>query len=155
MKQQEKQKYHHDKHAKTRVFGIGDTVLVRNFTKSGYLWQPGTITDHAGPVSYKIRLAHNGCEIKRHVDHLRSQECVPHAPHHEPLNLDDDTDGGSSTTVPLPQPPPTGHVIPPATNVQPEPQAPAEPEPQPVPPADRKYPSRIRNASDRYGFSNT
>ena len=155
IRQQDKQKYHHDKHAKTRVFGIGDTVLVRNFTKSGYLWQPGTITDHAGLVSYKIRLAHNGCEIKRHVDHLRSQECVPHAPHHEPLNLDDDTDGGSSTTVPLPQPPPTGHVIPPATNVQPEPQAPAEPEPQPVPPADRKYPSRIRNAPDRYGFSNT
>ena len=145
------------------MFKIGDTVLVRNFTKTGYLWLAGTITSYAGPVSYKIRLVHNGCEIKRHVDHLRRQESVPHAQHHESHNLDDDIDFGSALTVPLPGQPPVGNVIPPATNDQTEPQAPAEPEPktpaklkpQPVPSADRKYPSRIRNAPDRYGFTNT
>ncbi|XP_038064763.1 uncharacterized protein K02A2.6-like [Patiria miniata] len=163
IKQQEKQKHHHDKHAKTRVFQIGDTVLVRNFTKTGYSWLPGTIAGYAGPVSYKIRLVHNGCEIKRHLDHLRKQESVPHEPHHESHNPDDDIDFGSAIAIPLQEQPPVENVIPPATNDQPEPQAPAEPEPhapaepepQPVPPADRKYPARIRNAPDRYGFKNT
>ena len=66
---QERQKFDHDQHSRSREFKCGDLVHVRNFSQ-GPRWIPGVVVQIRGPVSYTVELA-NG-ELKRtHVDHLR------------------------------------------------------------------------------------
>ncbi|XP_056118298.1 uncharacterized protein K02A2.6-like [Rhinichthys klamathensis goyatoka] len=77
--QQEKQKARHDKHARERCFGEGETVFVRNFAR-GQRWLPGAVLGKSGPRSCVVRLS-DGRDVRRHQDHVRSrhveeqQEC--------------------------------------------------------------------------------
>ncbi|XP_043093292.1 LOW QUALITY PROTEIN: uncharacterized protein K02A2.6-like [Puntigrus tetrazona] len=70
--QQQKQGNHHDKKADMRSFGIGDSVLIRNFTY-GPKWIPGHIETVTGPLSYKVRLG-DGRMVRRHVDQIQGQQ---------------------------------------------------------------------------------
>ena len=62
-----------------------------------------------------------------------ANESVPHVPHQESNDLDDNIDFGSAIMVLLLEQPSVESVILPAIKDQPEPQTSAEPEPQPVP----------------------
>ena len=65
------QKRTHDIHSKSRTFGIGEKVYVRNFGQ-GQLWLPGVVTKVTGPVSFLIRMQRG--ELKRcHQDQLRQR----------------------------------------------------------------------------------
>uniref|UniRef100_A0A3B3BR08 Integrase catalytic domain-containing protein n=1 Tax=Oryzias melastigma TaxID=30732 RepID=A0A3B3BR08_ORYME len=63
-RKQAKQKEHHDKHNRQRIFEAGDLVYTRNYT-SGPQWIPGLIEEMTGPVSYRVVLGN-----RRHVDQL-------------------------------------------------------------------------------------
>lgn len=66
---QGKQKFHHDKRAKGRMFQPKDRVLVRNF-RGGKddKWIAGIVVRKKGPVNYLVRV--NGKIRFVHVDHL-------------------------------------------------------------------------------------
>ncbi|KAL3995729.1 protein phosphatase 1 regulatory subunit 15B [Sarotherodon galilaeus] len=65
---QDSQRLYHDRHAKERMFVIGDTVYTRNYG-GGPKWIPGLIQEMTGPVSYLVMLG-NGTVVRRHVDQL-------------------------------------------------------------------------------------
>ncbi|XP_060742372.1 uncharacterized protein K02A2.6-like [Tachysurus vachellii] len=69
---QQKQKVHHDKKAHERSFGVGDPVLVRNFTY-GPKWIPGHIDTMTGPLSCKVMLG-DGRVVRRHVDQVLARQ---------------------------------------------------------------------------------
>ncbi len=143
-KHQMTQKYHHDSHAKARSFVIGDTVWVRNYTKSGYKWLPGIVSNYAGPVSYRIRLQENDCVIRRHADQIRGVDKMPQqhptvieseqVPDEVDINIDNDIEDPDQEQ---PQQTDNQQYHPPS---------------QTEPPVGR-YPVRNRNAPNRYGFS--
>ncbi|XP_042613167.1 uncharacterized protein K02A2.6-like [Cyprinus carpio] len=68
--QQQKQRVHHDKKTHARSLGVGDPVLVRNFTY-GPKWIPGHIETVTGPLSYKVMLG-DGRVVRRHVDQIHA-----------------------------------------------------------------------------------
>ena len=53
--QQEHQKHNRDRHTKSRVFSVGDSVYVCDLP-SKEDWLPGTITRTTGPLSFEIQL---------------------------------------------------------------------------------------------------
>lgn len=63
------QKARHDITAKHRVFVIGDTVFVKNFS-SGYRWLPGEIVKVTGPVSFVVDLE-DGRRRRYHQNQIR------------------------------------------------------------------------------------
>ena len=65
------QKAYHDRQAKDRRFGKGDSVFVRNFCK-GPTWLPRCIEQTSGPVSYRVRLA-DGRQLRCHQDQVRKR----------------------------------------------------------------------------------
>ena len=67
--QQEHQKHNRDRHTKSRVFSVGDSVYVCDLP-SKEDWLPGTITRATGPLSFEIQLF-DGRTVRRHCDHLR------------------------------------------------------------------------------------
>ncbi|XP_025999364.1 uncharacterized protein K02A2.6-like [Astatotilapia calliptera] len=73
---QDSQRRYHDRHAKERMFVIGDTVYTRNYGR-GPKWIPGLIQEMTGPVSYLVMLG-NGTVVRRHVDQLfaRLEPCL-------------------------------------------------------------------------------
>lgn len=71
-KQQQKQKAHHDTKARQCSFGVGDPVLVRNFSY-GPKWIPGDIETVTGPLSYKVMLG-DGRVVRRHVDQIHGRQ---------------------------------------------------------------------------------
>ncbi|CAI5661061.1 unnamed protein product [Oreochromis niloticus] len=73
---QDRQRLYHDRHAKERMFVIGDTVYTRNYGR-GPKWIPGLIQEMTGPVSYLVMLG-NGTVVRRHVDQLfaRLEPCL-------------------------------------------------------------------------------
>lgn len=79
-KQQEQQKYH-DRRARTRVFEVGQQVLVRNF-RAGPRWIRGQVAEKNGAVSYRVKVG--GETWKRHADqllaHRGQQEAGPSDP---------------------------------------------------------------------------
>ncbi|XP_039757383.1 uncharacterized protein K02A2.6-like [Pararge aegeria] len=52
-----------------KAFGIGEAVLVRDYTKRTGKWSEGLISEQTGPVSYKVKVG-NGTEWRRHQDQL-------------------------------------------------------------------------------------
>ena len=69
----------HDVHTKQREFGVGATVLAKNFTSKPQ-WLPGVIVDCVAPLSYSIQL-HDGRIWIRHADHIvATQEVVQESP---------------------------------------------------------------------------
>lgn len=137
-KSQMTQKCHHDKCAKRRSFAVGDSVFVRNYTKSGYKWLPGIIHTHAGPVSYRIRLQGSDSVIRRHTDQIRGVDKIPQQPALgiESEQSQDEVDINIDIEVPAEEQPQTDNLPP----LQTEP---------PV----RRYPVRNHNSPERYGFS--
>ena len=68
---QERQKEHHDQHARQRTFHVGQTVMAKNM-RAGPSWVPGTIVQQLGPVTYLVDVS-DGRVWKRHVDHLKDR----------------------------------------------------------------------------------
>ena len=68
---QERQKEHHDQHARQRTFHVGQTVMAKNM-RAGPSWVPGTIVQQLGPVTYLVDVS-DGRVWKCHVDHLKDK----------------------------------------------------------------------------------
>ena len=78
---QEAQKQYHDRHAKSRVFEVGNKVFVKNPT-SGPPWLSGHIIKIRGPVSYTVRLS-DGRIMRKHVDQIRERTVIVDEPKDE------------------------------------------------------------------------
>ena len=105
---QEAQKQYHDRHAKSRVFELGNKVFVKN-PSSGPPWLSGHIIQIRGPVSYTVKLS-NGRIMRKHIDQIRKRTVTLYKPKDE--SFDDfwstpsavshnDTQNTSRTTAPL------------------------------------------------------
>ena len=69
------QKCNHDNHTNLRIFKIGDTVFVRNFTNRP-TWISGNTKEKRGQLSYDAPLS-DGRIVKKHVDQIRNRsECT-------------------------------------------------------------------------------
>ena len=68
---QESQKQCHDDHAKVRSFEVGDSVLMRNFSRQHPhpKWLFGQNQEIRGPMSYTVEL--HDQVIRQHIDHIR------------------------------------------------------------------------------------
>ena len=85
---QDRMKAQHDKHSKSRILEIGDTVYCRNF-RGNPKWISGVITKQLGPVSFLVALP-DGRVWKRHINHLRHHGLDGVAgPSHSSVNLPD------------------------------------------------------------------
>ena len=72
VRKQNKQKAHHDQHARQRSFREGDSVYVKNHRDNGKgAWLSGHISKVTGPVSYVVVV--EGQEMRCHQDHVRSR----------------------------------------------------------------------------------
>ena len=60
------------KEGKTRMFEIGDNVLVRDYKSVDKKWIPGCIIKQLGPVTYRVKVkhAHGTFTWKRHVNQI-------------------------------------------------------------------------------------
>eukprot|EP00079_Xenopus_tropicalis_P016020 XP_004914327.1 PREDICTED: uncharacterized protein K02A2.6-like [Xenopus tropicalis] len=56
-------------HAKERDFGVGDSVLVRDYRRGGEKWKTGTVSSQSGPVSYTVQVDSTQT-WKRHADQM-------------------------------------------------------------------------------------
>jgi len=74
--QQEQQKFHRDRHAKPRVFSVGDPVFVCDLP-SKEDWLPGTISRKTGSLSFEVRLS-NGQTVRRHCNYTPVSLMSPH-----------------------------------------------------------------------------
>ena len=74
---QSQQKGAHDKHARSRQFSVGQSVMARNL-RPGPKWIPGVIVQNLGPLSFLIK-TRNGPTWRRHVDHLKKLHTDPEA----------------------------------------------------------------------------
>ena len=54
MSKQADQKQLHDTHSRSRLFEVGQAVLVRNL-RDGPKWLSGVIVEQTGPVSYRVQ----------------------------------------------------------------------------------------------------
>ena len=79
---QNKQKMHHDYHARDRTFDIGDPVLCQNYGRGDEIL-PGHIIVKSGPVSFQIKL-NDGRIMKRHQDQIRHRHCAEEPPNKLP-----------------------------------------------------------------------
>ena len=75
----------HDNARPMRSFTEGDSVYAEDFTASACKWNPGTVVEATGPLSYTVRL-HSGAIVRRHVDNLR---CRDSSPEQEEITIDD------------------------------------------------------------------
>ena len=78
---QEAQKQYHDRHAKSRVFELGNKVFVKN-PSSGPPWLSGDIIQIRGPVSYTVKLS-DGRIMRKHVDQIRERTVTVDEPKDE------------------------------------------------------------------------
>ena len=117
--QQNKQKQAHDNARPMQSFTEGDSMYAEDFTASACKWNPGTVVEATGPLSYTVRL-HSGAIVRRHVDNLRRRDS---SPEQEEITSDDsfepfDTPGGEDLDLPMLIPAPvapagsTSHVVP-------------------------------------------
>jgi len=72
-KQQRRQKQQHDNARPLRSFKEGDRVYAEDFTASSCKWNPGTVVEMTGPLSYTVRLG-DGTLVRRHVDNIRRRD---------------------------------------------------------------------------------
>ena len=128
-----KQKKDRDRRCRPRHLEEGESVFAKNYG-SGEKWLPGTIVSKKGPVSFEVELS-SGQKCHRHQDQLRRRAVVEqNTSESEDSDLDfgienDLTEAGELTTDPVPEP-----VSTPAQET-----------------GNRRYPSRVRSAPDRYG----
>ena len=140
----ERQKRGHDGRTRSRMFGEGDPVLLRNFT-NGPVWLRGVIHRVRGPLTFDVRLS-NGRIMRRHIEHLRQRADGPIGGNDQPPLGDDDC----GFDLPLPS---FGSEPTPAAS----PVAPPVPRPIPAAAASRspvvpiRRSSRIRHQPDRFG----
>ena len=80
---QNKQKMHHDYHARDRTFDIGDPVVCHNYERGDELLLPSHIIVMSGPVSFQIKL-NDGRIMKRHLDQIRHRHCTEKTPNKLP-----------------------------------------------------------------------
>ena len=72
--QESHQSHHHDQHAKSREFEVGQAVMARNF-HLGKMWLPGLIEKRTGPLSHQVRLQAGARDCRNcHIDHLHPGE---------------------------------------------------------------------------------
>ena len=72
---QNKQKMHHDYHARDHTFDIGDPVLCQNYGRGNKVL-PGHIIVKSGSVSFQIKL-NDSRIIKRQIRHIHCAEEPP------------------------------------------------------------------------------
>ena len=129
-----KQKADRDRRCRPRHFEEGESVFAKNYA-SGEKWLPGTIASRKGPVSFEVELS-NGRKCRRHQDQLRKRVVEEQDDTSETDDLDVtwDIDVDQPETV--------------EPSADPEPEIAPEPEQET---GNHRYPSRTRNAPDRYG----
>jgi hypothetical protein len=71
LSKQAKQSQHHDQHAKSRKFNVGQQVMARNYGP-GPKWIPAVIKSHLGPLTVSVEVQERNQLWKRHHDQLRS-----------------------------------------------------------------------------------
>ena len=74
LKQQQSQIEQYDKTARSREIGVHDNVLVRNYSTHGNKWEPGTVQQQTGPLSYRVSTPHHGI-LRRHANQIRPTNC--------------------------------------------------------------------------------
>ena len=130
IQKQSNQSYHHNLHARTHEFDIGQAVMIRNFWGQPKCL-PGEIVQKNGPLSYLVN-TQTGLSWKRHVDHLKERLDIS--------GRSEDSYAESNPFVHLPVPQPTEQAhVPEATQ-----------SPQRATFADR-YPTRARHPPECYG----
>ena len=134
---QAKQKSHHDQHAKTRHFEIGQLVMVRNL-RPGPTWIPATIAEQRGPLSYLVTVE-NGEQWRRHVDHLKPREDSTFPRNEERLDRD--------SIIPFESSVEEAEVSSTTDTSANQSTSPA------VPSSSPRYPHQDRRPPDRFGFS--
>lgn len=60
-------------HGTERNLSPGDTILVRNYSKSGSKWKEGVVTERMGSVTYNVNTA-DGQRVHKHIDQLVSNK---------------------------------------------------------------------------------
>ena len=161
-KEQDRQQKSHDAHCRARTLAVNDAVLVRNLPPGTYpIWQPGTIRQKVGPLSFEITLS-DGRIIRRHLDHIRK------SPSGSPPSDSDYSDSVPDSVVEDVAPPmetistqhtttPEQIITPPEPASTEAPSAPAQESPDPTPVPDtsdsqdcRHYPVRARKHPNRF-----
>ena len=162
----EKQKEYHDVHAKERKLQVGNKVYVKVYERGGkWKWKKGEIVKCTGPVSFIVQLE-GGIVCRRHLDQLRELleeqnenqwdwaeniNIGPEVMSDQGQENNEQTEGGESTKT-VPEEP---RVVEAHGNVNVGSEAEGEVtdeaggklEIQP-----KKYPSRVRQPPDRYGW---
>ena len=126
IREQERQKAHHDKGARSRPFAASDTVLARNYSGEPK-WLPGVVLEETGPVSGRIELE-DGAVLRRHHDQLHPRKETQQQQQPEIAEC-------VQQDIPM--------AIPPSSELLPGQGASAVP-------AERRYPTRERRPPDRY-----
>jgi hypothetical protein len=103
--QQQRQKESHDNARPLRWFTEGDRVYAEDFTVSSCKWNPSTIVELTGPLSYTVRLD-SGIIVRRHVDNLRRRDAEQSEPTSdmlfEPTGSSEAPESSSEFPVPAP-----------------------------------------------------
>ena len=97
---QASQKKHHDRRARPCEYGVGDSVMARNY-RDGPKWMTGVVIERKGPLSYIIQME-SGMLWRRHVDQLRDgvTAIIPESDTDIPVGPDTDTPCFSETRSP-------------------------------------------------------
>ena len=69
MEKKSKQNESYDNNEVLRIFVVGHSVYVEDFTPLKHKWIPGTVAKVTGPVSYVVKLM-DGREVHRHIDNV-------------------------------------------------------------------------------------
>ena len=143
------QKSCHDRRARSRVWVVGDRVMVRN-VRPGPDWIAGTVLEVLGPVTYVVE-TEDGSKWKRHADQLK--DWLPFTSTFSevaPDSLPDEVEAPSEGS-------PDGSVVadnesePPAEIRSNEPSPPPVTDPPPVPATEPpRYPQRNRQPPRYY-----
>ena len=117
--------------------------MARSFGGSGPDWIPGVITQKIGPLTYLVDVS-GGRLWKRHVDHIKD--------HQRPVTVSDDSE--IDVDIPdTPEPQEPDVIDNPETETPEEPSEPIPPEEPSAPDPStesRRYPTRQRQAPERF-----
>ena len=58
------------------MFSVGQSVMARNYYRSGAAWLPGVIGQQLGPLTYLVDVS-EGRLWKQHVDHIKDLHARP------------------------------------------------------------------------------
>lgn len=71
LEKQSQQKTDHDRHAQSRQFSIGQSVMVKNL-RPGPNWLPAVVVERLGSLSYLVETTDQQV-WRRHIDHIKER----------------------------------------------------------------------------------